>query len=300
VLKVVQLGCLTSSIFALLANTYMPMKIPMKKLLLVSTVALFFIAGTVSANHSWGKYHWDLSTVQTTANPLDLRNNLTNNWPMNLVTASTDWNASVLKNEVVIGNSNANCDPTAGSVEVCNGQYGNNGWLGIASIWVTRGKDNHIIQGVVKLNDTYFNTQPYNTSAWKNMVMCQEVGHTFGLGHQDENFSNTNLGTCMDYTNDPTGTLGTNGTLNNEKPNLHDYDMMTEIYAHLNSTSGGGAPGSGKGKKNKPVNVGASIDLNNPSSWGKAIKQDARGNNSLFERDLGNGQVLITHVIWIK
>jgi hypothetical protein len=33
--------------------------------------------------------------------------------------------------------------------------------------------------------------------------MCQEVGHTFGLDHQDENFNNTNLGTCMDYTNDP-------------------------------------------------------------------------------------------------
>jgi len=74
--------------------------------------------------------------------------------------------------------------------------------------------------------------------------------------------------------------------------------MMTEIYAHLNSTSGGGGtPRKGKGK---PANVGANIDLNNPSSWGKAIKQDARGNNSLFERDLGNGQVLITHVIWIK
>lgn len=35
------------------------------------------------------------------------------------------------------------------------------------------------------------------------LVTCQEVGHTFGLDHRDENFDNGNLGTCMDYTNDP-------------------------------------------------------------------------------------------------
>lgn len=273
----------------------------MKKTLLIPfLLALFLIAGTASANHSWGNYHWDLSTVNTLANPLDLGDNLTNNWSTNLALASNDWNLSVLKTEVVLGGSNSNCDPTNGRVEICNGVYGNNGWLGIASIWATRGKSSHITQGVVKLNDTYFNTSEYNTPAWKNLVMCQEVGHTFGLGHQDENFSNTNLGTCMDYTNDPDGTIA--GQLDNQHPNQHDYDMMTEIYAHLNSTDGGGSTpgGNGKGNGKKPTNVGANIDLNNPSSWGKAIKQDAQGNNSLFERDLGNGQVLITHVTWVK
>jgi hypothetical protein len=273
----------------------------MKKTFLISLLALFLVAGTASANHAWGKYHWNLSTANTTANPLDLGNNLTTaNWQNSLLEASTDWNISVLKNEVVAGGSNSNCDPTSGSVEVCNKEYGNNGWLGIASIWATRGKENHITQAVVKVNDTYFNTSQYNTPSWRNMVMCQEVGHTFGLNHQDENFSNTNLGTCMDYTNDPTGTAGTNGTLNNEHPNAHDYDQLTEIYAHLNSTDGGeNKPGKGNGK-GKPVGVEANIDLNDPSSWGKAIKQDAQGKDSLFERDLGNGKVLITHVIWIK
>ena len=46
------------------------------------------------ANHSWGKYHWDLSTVATIANPLNLGDNLTNGWSTNLSTASVDWNAS--------------------------------------------------------------------------------------------------------------------------------------------------------------------------------------------------------------
>ena len=113
---------------------------------------------------------------------------------------------------LVAGRAKGNCKATAGRVEVCNSTYGNNGWLGIASISITGGT--HITQGTVKLNDTYFNTAQYNTPAWRNLVTCQEVGHTFGLDHQDENFNNPNLGTCMDYTNDPS---------TNQHPNQHDY-----------------------------------------------------------------------------
>ena len=268
----------------------------MKKIFLISLLALFLAAGTVSAGHSWGKYHWDISTDDSIASPLELGDNLTSlAWDSSLAGGSSDWNFSVLRNQVVAGTSNANCDPTSGRVEVCNGEYGNNGWLGIASIWVTRGRSGHIVQGVVKVNDTYFNTSQYDTQAWRNFVMCQEVGHTFGLGHQDESSSNANLGTCMDYTSDPDGTLF--GQLENQHPNQHDYDMMAEMYAHLNSTDDDSKPEKGNNGK-KPSRAGANIDLNDPSSWGQAIKQDAQGNNSLFQRNLGNGQVLITHVIW--
>ncbi len=263
-------------------------------------VAVSVLVGLVAnASHSWGKYHWNLSTEQTLADPLKLGDNLsTVAWQGSLAGASTDWNASVLKNAVAAGTSNANCDPTLGQVEVCNGAYGENDWLGIAQIWVYRGRDGHIAQAIVKVNDTYFNMPVYNTSAWRSFVMCQEVGHTFGLGHQDENFSNANLGTCMDYTSDPDGTLADPDQLNNEHPNQHDYDMLAEIYAHLNSPDSSG-PGNGNGK-GKPAGVGANIDLNNPSEWGQAIRQDAQGNNSLFERDLGNGNKVFTFVIWVK
>ena len=127
--------------------------------------------------------------------------------------------------------------------------------------------------------------------------MCQEIGHTFGLDHQDTNFTNTNKGTCMDYTNDP---AGTNLDTNNTAPNDHDYDMMVEIYAHLNSTGSGDDDGNGKGGRKKPKKAGdaGAIDLNNPSAWGQAISQDASGQNNLFERNLSNGQVLVTHVLW--
>lgn len=269
-----------------------------KKLLILSLLGVFLIAGTVSASNLWGKYHWDKSTEDTLAAPLELGDNLTTPaWDSSLAGASADWNTSVLKNQVVAGTSNANCDPTSGAVEVCNGEYGTNGWLGLASIWVTRGRSGHITQGVVKVNDTYFNMPQYNSPAWKNFVMCQEVGHTFGLGHQDENFSNANLGTCMDYTSDPDGTI--NGQLDNQHPNQHDYDMMIDKYAHLNSTdSEDPKNGKGGGNGKKPKKAGPNIDLNDPQAWGMAIRQDAQGNNSLYERDLGNGEKLFTFVIW--
>jgi hypothetical protein len=133
--------------------------------------------------------------------------------------------------------------------------------------------------------------------------MCQEVGHTFGLNHQDEVFTNENLGSCMDYTDDPDGSIG--GEASNLHPNDHDYNELTQIYAHLNSTdsdsdSDGGGNGNGKGGGRKPNKSDTGVDRspNSAGQWGRAISQDARGRNSIFERINANGQVIITHVLW--
>jgi len=261
-------------------------------------LALGVFAFVAYAENSWGKYHWNISTADSIETPLVLGDNLTTPaWVSSLAGTSADWNASVLKNEAVAGTNTA-CDPVLGGVEVCNGEYGDNGWLGIAQIWIYRGRAGHIAQGLVKVNDTYFNTPKYNTQAWRNLVMCQEVGHTYGLGHQDENFSNANLGTCMDYTNDPDGTLL--GQLDNQRPDQHDYDVLTEKYAHLNETTSDG-PGGGKSGGKKPKKgVGANVDLSNPSVWGQAVRQDAQGRNSLYERNLASGVKVFTFVTWAE
>lgn len=227
------------------------------------------------ANHSWNGYHW---ARQSNPFTVDLGDNLTSNWKSHLATAASDWSQStVLDSLVAAGESNKrNCRPSSGRVEVCNAAYGNNGWLGVAQIWVS---GSHITQGTVKMNDTYFNTAAYNTSAWRQLVMCQEVGHTFGLDHQDENFNNANLGTCMDYTNDPS---------TNQHPNKHDYDELVTIYSHLDSTTtiGNVAPGS------------SAAALDNPSEWGQLMKVSRGGKTQVFERDFGNGQRVVTFVIW--
>ncbi len=276
----------------------------MKKIFIASSVvavlALSLVGSVVFATNSWGGYHW-----ARTSNPFTLKvgDNVSSSWDSILATTSSDWSQStVLDTTIVPGGTNAtkgrltpkNCVPTIGRVEVCNASYGSTGWLGIAQIWVS---GLHITQGTVKLNDTYFNTPTYNTTAWKNLVSCQEVGHTLGLDHQDTNFNNINLGTCMDYTNDPTGTLGTNGTLDNEYPNTHDYDELAIIYGHLDSST---TIFSSTNGGSKPDTVGQNVDLNDPSAWGMTVSQDAQGKNSLYEKDLGNGEKLFTFVTWTK
>jgi hypothetical protein len=229
--------------------------------------AITVFAGAAAANHSWGNYHW-----ARTANPFTIKlgDNVTSAWDSYLATTSSDWTASsVLNTNIVAGSTTPRrCRATAGRVEVCNSTYGNNGWLGVASIWAS---GSHITQATVKMNDTYFNTATYNTSAWRNLVMCQEVGHTFGLDHQDENFTNANLGTCMDYTNSP-------GT--NQHPNQHDYDQLVTIYTHLDSTT--------------TIGASASFLPDAVPSFAPARKVS----ESVYRTDFGNGRSLVTHVFW--
>jgi hypothetical protein len=235
---------------------------------------------TARADHAWGSYHWARTVSPFT---LKLGDSVTSAWDTYLRTASTDWStSSVLDTAIMAGQSNPRtCRAISGRVEVCNFRYGNNGWLGIASIWIN---GTHITQGTVKLNDTYYNTAKYNTPAWRQFVMCQEIGHTFGLDHQDEIFGNENLGTCMDYTSDPT---------TNQHPNQHDYDMLDTIYAHLDTSPTsfiGAVPDRGARIDD--------VDTSDRSERGRIIRKSRDGRTSLYERDLGRGQKIFTFIVW--
>lgn len=251
------------------------------KIVLLALVVLVSGATAAHAAHSWGNYHW-----ARTANPFTLKlgDNVTRAWDAYLAEAATDWSqSSVLDTAIVAGGTNPkNCRPTAGRVEVCNAKYGNTGWLGVASIWVS---GSHITKGSAKVNDTYFNMPTYNTPAWRRLVMCQEVAHTFGLDHQDENFSNANLGTCMDYTSDP------DGPPSNEHPNAHDYEQLETIYAHLDSVTSVSQTKASRGSR---------TDAADADEWGKAVRKDGKGRTTLHERDLGKGEKVFTFVLWVE
>jgi hypothetical protein len=249
---------------------------------LIAVLAAFPLSA--SANHSWGSYHW-----ARTSNPFTLKlgDNVTSAWDAYLVEASNDWSASSVLNTTIVAGSTTGrkCRATAGRVEVCNASYGNNGWLGLASIWAS---GNHITQGTAKMNDSYFNQAQYNTPAWRRLVMCQEVAHTFGLDHQDEGFGAPNLGTCMDYTNDPDGG-GAYGP-SNEHPNAHDYEQLETIYAHLDSTTTIGAMPPGF----------ANADMHAVENWGEKVHESADGRSALYMRDFGNGYKIFTFVFWAE
>lgn len=246
--------------------------------ILLALLALAAFPVGANANHSWNGYHW-----ARTKNPFTLKvgDNVSAAWDSVLNTTITDWTKSTVLDLTKVAGQASNtkrCPATSGRVEVCNNTYGNTGWLGVASVWAS---GSHITQGTVKLNDTYFNQAQYNTTAWRNLVSCQEVGHTLGLDHQDENFNNANLGTCMDYTNLPS---------TNQHPNQHDYDELLSIYAHLDrGTTIGAAPANFK-----------NAETSTPAQWGKLIRKSSNGRLGLYMRDFGGGHKLFTFVFWAQ
>ncbi len=260
------------------------MSTPSRRITLVTTMALSLVVmfATVShADHSWGGYHW-----ARTSNPFTLKvgNNVTSAWTTHFNTALADWsNSSVMNLTAIAGTGGRNCKMVAGTVQVCNRTYGNNGWLGLASINITGGT--HITQGSAKMNDTYFNTATYNNPNEKLHVMCQEIGHTFGLGHTSEDGSSQN--TCMDYFSNTGANAGS--TLSTH-PNSHDYAQLESIYAHLDSSTTVAASAN--------QSAGASDTSNDPNSWGQLMSQSKNGRSSTYERGNSNGSKTVTHVFW--
>jgi len=268
------------------------MKKTLVVLALVAIVAVGASARSASANHSWSTYHWG-----RTANPFTLKvgNNVSSSWTQYLTNTSTVWNkSSVLQTSVVAGQASGKCRGTTGRVEVCSGTYGNNGWLGLASISLSGG---HISVGTVKVNDTYFNTPTYNNPNEREHVMCQEVGHTFGLDHQDT--SGAAFYTCMDYFSN-TGANATSTT--STAPDQGDYDQLTCIYdpnnagKTLTSTTNGITHScTGTGHLDSTTTIGAAV----PSSLGK-MPANAHPGKTRYVQHFRNGVTQVTWIIWAK
>lgn len=252
----------------------------------------------VLANHSWGNYHWARNGREL---PLTINRAITSQWTASVGTAIADWEKS-RKLALTARNAGAinrkACEPILGEVLVCNDGWGRRGWLGIATIYIS---GTHIIAGTTKLNDSYFDLPFYNTPAWRALVACQEIAHDFGLDHQDETFGNFNLGTCMDYTNAPSGGIfnGFNYGPSNEHPNKHDYDQIATIYSHDDGTAAA-ATNFGFREVGKPAapTTGLASSGVSPAEWGRAIRTDREGRPNVFEKELGPGKKMITHVFW--
>jgi len=160
---------------------------------LVLLVVVVVAAVPVFANHAWSTYHWRRTAAQVTP-PVTM--NITAAWQPYASRVMSDWNVSpVIESPWSYGaiSTRRRCTSTTGQIEVCNDTYGQNGWLGIAGISLSGG---HIVKGYTKLNDTYYNSAQYNTPAWRRLVFCQEVGHDYGLAHQNPCVANPNASGC--------------------------------------------------------------------------------------------------------
>jgi hypothetical protein len=253
----------------------------MKKLaLLITTFSLLATAAPAMATHSWGGYHWARPAGPFT---VALGDNVGSAWDTHLTAAALDWSqdsspqwpgSGLFDHPFATNPLNASvgpgsdigrekrCAATTRAVQVCNAKYGYNGWLGVASVWAS---GTHITQATVKLNDTYSATAKYNTATWRAAVTCQEIGHTFGLDHQDE--TGANFSTCMDYANNPGD--------RNMHPNQDDLSMLGSLYQHGDTSTP--APS---------VTLGSS---------GRGLR---RVHDDVFEEDLGDGNKRFVFVYW--
>ncbi|MDQ3982634.1 MAG: hypothetical protein M3271_08150, partial [Actinomycetota bacterium] len=193
---------------------------------LVGAVALFSAGSTAGASHSWESFHWSRS-----ANPMSLEvvDSVVGEWDSYLSPSVADWNgSSVIELTTVQGPDSlvdrTACLPISGKVRVCNAKYADPTWLGLATVWLD---GDHIVQATAQVNDTWFDIEPYNDPFAKRHVLCQEIGHDFGLDHTYTE------PTCMDDRNglfDPAFV----------SPGPHDYEQLDAIYAHLDGASDGG------------------------------------------------------------
>lgn len=257
---------------------------------LFGVAAIATIATVADARHQWRKYEWAYDGTPIAAPVVD---NTSGSWPGRVVAAVSDWNASSRIDAArQNGNSsNVDCNFVLGTIQVCNNNYGSTGWLGIASITIN---GNEITAGYTKLNDYYYAPgSKYDTDSWRQLVTCQEIGHDYGLDHQNENFNTDATNSCMEYTSWPEG---------NEHPDDHDYAQLEIMYASGDTSGGGGKPGGGGGGggpggggHGKPATLPAVG--NTPDSWGRPIQFLPNGRPNVFERQM-NGYRVVTHVTW--
>ena len=223
------------------------------------------LAGAASASHSWNNYHWARTSNPFTISVIDA-NSAT--WDSHLDAAISDWSGSSVLNVVEEqGSEDKRCRAVSGKVKSCNGKYGQNGWLGVAQIWLTGG---HISRGTAKMNDTYFSMPQYDDPTKRQHVICQEIGHDWGLGHQDE--SGADLNTCMDYSS----------RLDNPDPNAHDFQQLETIYgSHFDASS--------------TIASGLSAD---ESAKPEKVERNDRISDSIITETYRDGSKKITHVFW--
>jgi len=156
---------------------------------------------------------------------LELLNALDDRWQEIYAVALSDWengtpdSLTLTTKRVAVDNS---CTPVDGVMKVCNGNYGETGWLGLNELIIINGLK--IKNSVAKMNEHYL----LNADDLKRRyVMCHEVGHGFGLPHTDEQFDNKDLGDCLDYTSTPK---------NNLLPGAVNFNKLKVLYG----TVGGG------------------------------------------------------------
>jgi hypothetical protein len=267
----------------------------------VILLALFALTpARITATHNWGGgaygYHWQRTSAAIRYIPIRRFHSAV--WLTRFATAYARWrSAAMTKVRPVLaatGGPRNPCPFAVNQITSCDGSYGNTGWLGLASISYYIATK-HIVTGTSKVNNTYFNLAQYNTIPWRQLVICQEIGHNFGLGHVNVTYNTPNTGSCMDYTNDPDGGPGGVSPTdpNNMYPNAHDYALINSKHNHVGAAMI--LPGFDSEEDEQTPTITelpaavAAFDPVKLSELGTLMAIGDGGRTEVYQKDFGNG-----------
>ncbi|KAL7431143.1 hypothetical protein ACHAXH_002558 [Discostella pseudostelligera] len=259
--------------------------------------------GSVGKNAKWIPLDGE---VEGNGLTLSVLNNLASgsDWDEYFNTAIYDWDNgtpdAVTFSLRTMDSYDPDCQAVRRAMKVCNGNYGPTDWRGVNQILL---QDNYIVTSLAKMNDYYLEGTDI---AQKQYTMCHELGHGLGLGHVDENFYNSDLGNCMDYTERPQ---------NNMHPDDTNYQALADLYGvvYVSTSAEMDVPENRLLTEEEFEKYASHLldPIETSSKWKVAedsngTKENARRSSRLLlktettehhERDLGNGYSIRTSIL---
>lgn len=180
-----------------------------RALLIAAALASILVAPTPPAHAAAASagYHWyNTTNGEVTVKFLSKVESI---WDRGVSHAAKVWTESDKVNATVVDKApDSSCGLARGKVNICSGHY-SGGWAGLTEVTYT--VSGHVLTARMRLNDS-------TPSTARIAVACHEMGHAFGLAHNDPGDTTS----CMT----PTVTSA------QKNPDNSNYNKLDQIYQH--------------------------------------------------------------------